>query len=324
MTLTYGFYNSISNDRVYDASQISSIFDGIIKDGVFMSIGAALVVTPGTDLSVEVGEGRAWFNHTWTYNDSIMVLNIDTPDLVYPRIDVVVLEIDSSDPVRANSIKIIKGTPGAVPVVPTLSNTLTLHQYPLAHILVNVGAVAFTAADITNKVGTAACPFVSGILGTITLDSIITQWQSQFENWFDNIKDQLSTDAAGNLQLQINAALKVVARQGYIDPDAGWNTGGSTNYLNPENVKIQVGDQYLYGSQGLVTVVFPIPFSKPPIVFANQDGGIAGMHVTGRVVNVTTSGCQILCMNHITTPPYHQLAPQVSTTMNWIAIGPID
>lgn len=323
MSLTYGFYNSIANDRVYDAVQVSSIFDGIIKDGVFMSIGTALLVTPGTGLSIEVGEGRAWFNHTWTHNDSIMVLNIDTPDLVYPRIDVVALEIDSSDPVRANNIKVIKGTPGAVPVVPTLSNTLTLHQYPLAHILVAVGATTFAAADITNKVGTTACPFVTGILGTITLDSIITQWQSQFEIWFDNMKDQLSTDAAGNLQLQIDAMIKVAARQGYSDPDADWNYGGSTNYLNPANAKIQIGDQFVYGTNGIATVVFPIPFSKTPIIVVSQDAGIT-FHVTGRVVNATPTGFQIMGMTHLTSAPYHQVAQAVTTTFNWIAIGPID
>ena len=324
MTVTYGFYNSIANDRVYDASQVSSIFDGIIRDGVFMSIGTALVVTPGTGLTVEVGEGRAWFNHTWTHNDSILVLSVDTPDLVNPRIDVVALEIDSSDPVRANSIKIIKGTPGAVPVVPTLANTLTLHQYPLAHILVNVGTTVFTAADITNKVGSAACPFVTGILGTITLDSIITQWQSQFEIWFDNMKDQLSTDAAGNLQLQIDAALAVVARQGYTHASAGWGVPGSTNYLDPANAKIQIGGQFVYGSQGIATVVFPTPFSKPPIVFCNQIQGVPYSEVTARVYDITETGFKMLCTEHITTAPYHRPAPQITTTMSWIAIGPID
>lgn len=323
MAVTYGFYNSVANDRVYDAVQVSSIFDGIIRDGIFMSIGTAMVVQPGTGLTVIVGEGRAWFNHTWTHNDSLLVVPIDTPDLVYPRIDVVVLEIDSSDPVRANSIKVIKGTPGAVPVAPELANTLTLHQYPLAHILVKVGATVFTAADITNKVGSPSTPFVTGILGTITLDSIITQWQSQFEIWFDNIKDQLSTDAAGNLQNQIDAGLKVIARQGYNDENGEWNIGGTTNFLNLENVKIQIGDVFVYGTQGQATVIFPVPFSKTPVIFVTQDGGIT-YHVTGRVVNASRTGFNINGIAHTTTAPYHIPAPQISTTFNWIAIGPVD
>ena len=39
MSVTYGFYNSINGDRKYNALEMSSIFDGIIVDGVYMSIG---------------------------------------------------------------------------------------------------------------------------------------------------------------------------------------------------------------------------------------------------------------------------------------------
>ena len=39
MALTYGFYNSLNGDRKYNAMDISRLFDGLIKDGVFMSIG---------------------------------------------------------------------------------------------------------------------------------------------------------------------------------------------------------------------------------------------------------------------------------------------
>ena len=40
MALTYGFYNSLNGDRKYNAMDISRLFDGLIKDGVFMSIGS--------------------------------------------------------------------------------------------------------------------------------------------------------------------------------------------------------------------------------------------------------------------------------------------
>ena len=74
MSISYGFYNSINHDRKYNAEQISSIFDGIITDGVYHSIGNAFSVTPGTDMSVNVASGRAWFNHTWTLNDAMIIV----------------------------------------------------------------------------------------------------------------------------------------------------------------------------------------------------------------------------------------------------------
>lgn len=46
---TYGFYNSNDKDRVYDAKDFSEIFNGIINDGVFMSVGDKFNVTPVSD-----------------------------------------------------------------------------------------------------------------------------------------------------------------------------------------------------------------------------------------------------------------------------------
>src|SRR5512135_467240 len=120
MTVTYGFYNAINSDRKYNAAQMSALFDGLIEDGVFLacsSVPESFPVTQNTvpDLHVQVGEGRAWFKHTWTLNDAHILLTVETPDILYPRIDAVVLEVNRSDAVRANSIKIIKGTPASSP-----------------------------------------------------------------------------------------------------------------------------------------------------------------------------------------------------------------
>jgi len=64
LSVTYGFYNSVNGDRKYDAIQVSSIFDGIVKDGIFMSIGTSFRVKAASGMTVNVGVGRAWFNQT--------------------------------------------------------------------------------------------------------------------------------------------------------------------------------------------------------------------------------------------------------------------
>lgn len=215
MSLTYGFYNSLHGDRKYDAVQFGQIFDGIINDGVFMSIGGKLMVTASAGMKVSVATGRAWFDSTWTYNDSIMLLDVTASEVLLNRVDAVVLEVDATDTVRANSIKIIKGTPATNPVAPTLTNSGKVYQHPLAHVYVAAGATSISTSNITNKVGTSECPFVTGILETMNIDELIQQWgtqweefmsgsETEFDTWFNMMKDQLSTDAAGNLQLQIN------------------------------------------------------------------------------------------------------------------------
>lgn len=211
MTVTYGFYDSLSGDRTYNALQFSSLMDSIIRDGVFLSIGNALAVSAGTGLEVEVGLGRAWFDHTWTYNDSILSLTISTAHAVLDRIDAIVLETNSDPATRANSIKVITGTPGSSPVPPTLTHTSYINQYPLAYVLVEAGSTQIIQQNITNKVGTSDCPFVTGILETIDIDFIFAQWQDDFETWFQYLVDQLSGE-------QVTMLLNLIMTHDHSDP----------------------------------------------------------------------------------------------------------
>lgn len=255
MSVTYGFYNSIKGDRKYNAFEMSSIFDGIIVDGVYMSIGDALNVKSSGGMGITVGIGRAWFNHTWTLNDSLLPLTLANSDVLLNRIDAIVLEVNNNTEVRKNTIKILKGTPSSKPVKPTMTEGELLNQHPLAYISIPAGATSISQSNIENAVGTSACPYVTGVLKGMDIDKLVAQWgaqwaewlssntdawkafmsdntnewksfmaknknewsalingnTSEFETWFEHMKDQLSEDAAGNLQLQVdnlnNAAL---------------------------------------------------------------------------------------------------------------------
>lgn len=203
MTVTYGFYDSLSGDRRYNAMQFSSLIDSIIRDGVFAFIGERFAVMYGTGLHVQVGTGRAWFDHTWTYNDYIIVLDVTTPHVLLDRIDTVVLETNSEQATRANSIKVIAGTPSASPVPPTLTHTSTINQYPLADLFVEANATSFVPANITNRVGTSDCPFVTGVLQILDIDFIFAQWEDNFDTWFTFLQNELDANQAANLQAQI-------------------------------------------------------------------------------------------------------------------------
>ena len=214
MALTCGFFNSENHDRKYNAEQMSAIFNGIINDGIFQNVGNAFNVTEREGMSINVDTGRAWFNSTWTLNDSIMPIFLEESELVLDRIDTVILEINHDDSVRDNSVYVLKGTPGTEPVPPILLDTLEVHQYPLADIYVAASVTEITQADITNRIGTSDTPFITGILETVNIDMLVAQWQAQFgqlltsdaarfEEWFENLADQLSDNQAANLQRQI-------------------------------------------------------------------------------------------------------------------------
>lgn len=266
MSITSGFFNSIDGDRKYNAEQMSAIFDGIINDGIYASIGTAFVVNANSGNDIIVGKGRAWFNSTWVYNDAPLPMTTDISEILLDRYDAVVIEVSRNDAVREGSVKIIKGTPSSDPQYPTLTDTVDTHQYPLAYIYRKANSEEITQADITNMVGSEQTPFVTGIIQVISLDLLLGQWRDELDQfvvnetndfntwyasmkqmiddtteelnswaenekqkftewteaeqvefnewaenqqalilgWFDRMKNQLSEDAAINLQLQID------------------------------------------------------------------------------------------------------------------------
>lgn len=202
MSVTCGFFNSENHDRKYSATQMSSLFDGILRDGIFMSIGDCLVVQEESGMVVVVGTGRAWFNHTWTLNDSLLPLVVPRSEVILDRIDAVVLEVNHDPEVRQNSIKIVKGVPSATPRQPDMVNTELIHQYPLAFIEVRAGVEEITQDNITNMVGTSSTPFVTGILDTVDIDALIAQWRVQWRTYFNEKTAEIDrTEAFWNQQL---------------------------------------------------------------------------------------------------------------------------
>lgn len=185
MSVSSGFFNSLNGDRKYNAAQMSAIFDGLIIDGVFASIGTAFAVKAAGGLAVNVGIGKAWFDHTWTVNDSILPMTAPEAEVLLDRIDAVVLEVNGMESVRNNTIKFVKGNPSSAPSRPTLTNEGNVHQYPLCYIYRKYGTAVINQADITPMVGTESTPFVTGILQTISLDELLGKWQDELDRFTD-------------------------------------------------------------------------------------------------------------------------------------------
>lgn len=200
MSFASGFFNSVDHDRLYDATDISRLFDGLIRDGIFASIGDCMVVKQSNQMNVTVGTGRAWFNHTWSYNDALYPVTIPPSEILMDRIDAVVLEINSVEYVRANSIKLIKGTPSSTPTKPALTNTKEVHQYPLAYVTVGKEVTSIRQADIENCVGTSACPFVTGILEVISIEQLIPQWKDILDRFVEENTANFNTWMNGEKQ----------------------------------------------------------------------------------------------------------------------------
>ena len=185
MSVSSGFFNSLNGDRKYNAAQMSAIFDGLIIDGVFASIGTAFAVKAAGGLTVNVGVGKAWFDLSPTVNDSILPMTAPEAEVLLDRIDAVVLEVNGMESVRENTIKFVKGNPSSAPSRPTLTNEGNVHQYPLCYIYRKYGTAVINQADITPMVGTESTPFVTGILQTISLDELLGKWQDELDRFTD-------------------------------------------------------------------------------------------------------------------------------------------
>ena len=200
MAVTFGFYNSKNGDRTYNAEQMSSIFSGIIKDGVFADHpedGMQLKVTAGTGLKVVVGPGRAWFNDTWTNNDSPLELDIPAPPTLdhMERIDSVVLEVNKTNNVdstpgmlptsvagRSNAFVVVTGTPSADPQPPTLRDGDGIHQHLIAYIRTRWDHPD-SAYWITNMVGvTNGSPIIIGAVQSVSAENVLAQWHNEVDN----------------------------------------------------------------------------------------------------------------------------------------------
>ena len=205
MTIKSGFFNSLNHDRMYDADDMNAIFDGIITDGVFGNIGDRFIVTPSSGMTINIGTGKARLHQIFVENDANLALQVSQSDVLLNRIDVVVIRVDKTISGRRGDITILKGTPSQKPIAPTLLTDSQIWGMPIAYINVNANVNKITASDIQYLVGRNTTPLITAPMQTINVDSYVKNMENQFKDWFAEMKEKLSQDAAGNLQNQINA-----------------------------------------------------------------------------------------------------------------------
>ncbi len=251
MAFSCGFYNSLNHDRLYNAIQHSSVFDGIITDGVLATIYQQFRVSAAGGMRVSIDTGRAWFDHTWTLNDAIILFDIPIADLLLPRIDAVVLNIDGRQQTRGNQPMVIQGTPSVNPQRPSMNSSDPLvKNYPLAYIYIGANQTVITTSNITNAVGTSQTPFAAGVLTGFDVDLFIAKLEQQWSDWENNTTaetDALLAAIEEELR-RLNAGTEVMLKTTYA-PD-------SQVTLDENNVSII--STYLHGSSSYFVEFIPM------------------------------------------------------------------
>lgn len=208
MAVKYGFYDSINKDRVYSAIDMSSIFEGVICDGIFRHVGKAFAlasrdgVTDG--LTVKIKSGRAWLAHTYFVNQNDFSITL-------PNNSTVLVGIEVNRLSRSNTLKYVTVADTSVvnppgynpkPDSPNRSEDLYINEsykyfYPLYRMVTKNNAVS----SVQDLRGTSACPWARNT-DQGSLEAAIDQANARF----DEISEQISGAGITALTERITAA----------------------------------------------------------------------------------------------------------------------
>ena len=168
-----------------------------------------LVLTPAGGMNVSLSSGLGWLKKSDTWGAVVMIeepviFPVAASDGSLNRIDSIVLQIDK-----------IANTGGAVYKQGSFASSATppatvrddyYDEISLYYISVPAGTTEITEANIIDKrLDETVCGLVRDGIERIPTEQLLAQSQAVFDAWFEQIKGQLSTDAAGNLQNQIDA-----------------------------------------------------------------------------------------------------------------------
>lgn len=235
-----GFFNAkLVNgqyDRVYVAEQFAAYFASFIGNGVFGGTAGQLQVISNDNMTVTIAPGKAWINGWWFSSTENHIETVELADGVLNRIDCVILRWDNTQ--RTMYFKVLKGESANSPIQPTIIRNSDYYDLVLCYINVNKGVSKIRQQDITDaRLDSSVCGIVTGVVkqadttdifrqftdyfNTFKSDStrehvewfesvqrdarqLIDNKDGEFDSWFNNLRDKLSTLPVTAIQRQID------------------------------------------------------------------------------------------------------------------------
>lgn len=230
MAWTSGFFNSVNGDRLYNAEQMSKIFEGLITDGVYESVANKMAVQPNSGMTIQIATGRGWFGGHWVNNDSEYTLTVAESDVVLKRYVAVCIRVDDTDAVR-DAVPYLKyGEFATTPVKPTMIRTETVKEYCLAYIYIGAGVSEIKAGDIEDtRADESLCGWVTGLIEQLKSATLFSQFTAIFNEWFSGLQDMINEEVETKLVNALPVSLTVTLTTG------GWV---AQNGLYKQNVTV--------------------------------------------------------------------------------------
>lgn len=183
MAITSGYFNSVNDDRPYNAEQMTLYFEGLISNGIYESVGDRFQVTASEGMTITVGTGRAMIKSHWVKNDATVSLTLDAASAQYNRIDAIVLQYNAT--ARSINLLVRKGdeTTG-MPSSPHYIRNNDIYELWLASVRIMKNTSAITQDMITDFRMSALCGYVTGLIKQVDTSDLYDQWQTAYENYF--------------------------------------------------------------------------------------------------------------------------------------------
>ena len=237
-----GFFNAINEDRAYSADDMNRPYRRLISNGIFATPkGTASddlqVLAADNGMNIIVSKGDAIIGDKWFENPSDLTITVSQNSEVLTRIDSIIAQVDRTQAGRAGSIVYRQGSASSNPVHPTINEDEDIFEMRIADIRISPSCVKVTQDLITDCRGSDECPWITSLIYQVDTSTLYAQWQAayqkyyddqeaehdeyfeefkstmasffaqeeqSFETWFNQMKDQLSEDAGGNLQVEID------------------------------------------------------------------------------------------------------------------------
>lgn len=254
MAWTSGFFNSINNDRPYNAAQISGMFEGLITNGVFASVGNKLVVQPNSGMTIQINTGRGFFNGRWVKNDAPHLLILDPADVTLNRYCAVCVRVDQNNDVRTAEPYLKYSEFATNPLKPEMERSELVQEFCLAYVYIKANATAIAAADIEDtRANTEICGWVTGLIEQVDTSTLYKQWEDAYktayaamlayidenETEFDALLARLESEIAG-VEITSEMLLKSVYdtnNDGVVDDAEKLGGQPASNYVTTEQLE---------------------------------------------------------------------------------------
>ena len=195
MALTYGFFNSVNGDRVYNADQISEMFDGLITDGVYQNVGDGMQVVATDGMVINVSTGRARINSQWAKVDAPYSLTLNSAHVTLNRYTAICLRLNISE--REIELITRDGVNATAPVKPAIVRNGNYYELILAYVYVKAGATKITQSNIEDtRANTNLCGIVSSLVQQLDTAQLFEQYTTAYaeqlaamHSWFTSEKN---------------------------------------------------------------------------------------------------------------------------------------